>query len=127
MSTQTAPTASALGDYLDLLQALAEHGIEYVVIGGCAVSAYARHLDEAVFSNDLDLLVTGPALDRVVAEASSLELVVEKLPEPRSVPVALLAWRNREVNLLTSTHGLPPADVEARSAPPRTVPTVAPG
>jgi hypothetical protein len=116
MSTETTPPASPVEDYLDLLQALAEHGIDYVVIGGCAVAAYARHLGEAVFSNDLDLLVTRPALDRVIAEASSLGLTVEKLPAPRSVPVALLVWRQREVNLLTSTHGLPPADVEARSA-----------
>src|SRR5512138_42879 len=41
MSTETPPTASTLEDYLDLLQALAEHGIDYVVIGGCAVAAYA--------------------------------------------------------------------------------------
>lgn len=116
MSTETPPTASTLEDYLDLLQALAEHGIDYVVIGGCAVAAYARHFGETVFSNDLDLLVTQPALDRVIAEAPLLQLTVEKMPEPRSVPVALLAWRKRELNLLTSTRGLPPADVEARSA-----------
>ena len=116
MSTETPPTASTLEDYLDLLQAFAEHGIDYVVIGGCAVGAYARHLGETVFSNDLDLLVTQPALDRVIAEASSLGVVVEKVPQPRSVPVALLAWRQREVNLLTATQGLPPPDIEARSA-----------
>jgi hypothetical protein len=116
MSPQTPPTASPLEDYLDLLQALAEHGIEYVVIGGCAVAAYARQVGETVFSNDLDLLVTQPALDRVLAEAASLGLVVEKVPEPRSVPVALLAWRRREINLLTASNGLPPADIEARSA-----------
>jgi hypothetical protein len=45
-----------------------------------------------------------------------MELTVEKMPAQRSVPVALLAWREREVNLLTSMRGLPPADVEARSA-----------
>jgi hypothetical protein len=39
MLPETPPTASPLDDYLDLLQALAEHGIEYVVIGGCAVAA----------------------------------------------------------------------------------------
>jgi hypothetical protein len=40
MSTETPPTASPVDAYLDLLQALAEHGIDYVVIGGCAVGAY---------------------------------------------------------------------------------------
>lgn len=42
MPTKTPPTASPLDAYLDLLQALAEHGIDYVVIGGCAVGAYAN-------------------------------------------------------------------------------------
>jgi hypothetical protein len=116
MPTKTSPTPSPLDAYLDLLQALAEHGIDYVVIGGCAVGAYARQIHETVFSNDLDLLVTQPALDRIIAEAQSLGLVLVKLPTPQSVPVALFAWQEHEVNLLTSTHGLPPADVEARSA-----------
>jgi hypothetical protein len=52
----------------------------------------------------------------VLAEATSLGLVVGKVPEPRNVPVALLAWRSHEVNLLTASSGLPPADIEARSA-----------
>ena len=32
------------------------------------------------------------------------------------MPVAVLDWRGREINLLTSTEGLAPPDVEARSA-----------
>jgi hypothetical protein len=108
--------ASPLDDYLDLLEVLGGLGIEFVVIGGCAVGAYARLLGETVFSNDLDLLVTQRALEAVVADAPAVGLQVQKLPSPRSVPVALLDWRGREVNLITGTEGLPPADVEARVA-----------
>jgi len=56
--TETEETASALEDYLELLEALARFGVELVVIGGCAVGAYARLIGEAVFSADLDVLVT---------------------------------------------------------------------
>jgi hypothetical protein len=38
------------------------------------------------------------------------------MPQPRSVPVALLEWQGREVNLLTGSSGLPPPDVAARAA-----------
>jgi hypothetical protein len=41
---------------------------------------------------------------------------VYKLPSPRSVPVALLEWNGREINLITSTDGLPPPDVVAQTA-----------
>jgi putative transposase len=34
----------------------AEHGIDHVVIGGCAVAAFARQFGETVFSDDLDPL-----------------------------------------------------------------------
>jgi hypothetical protein len=113
---ESADPASSLDDYLDLLEALGDLGVEFVVIGGCAVGAYARLLGEAVFSGDLDLFLTQRALEVVVADAPAIGARTLKLPSPRSVPVALLDWRGREVNLLTSTNGLPPPDVEARAA-----------
>src|SRR5262245_52775631 len=56
-----------------------------------------------------------PPRDRV-ADAGALGMNVHKMPQPRSVPVALLEWRGREVNLLTGSSGLPPPDVAARAA-----------
>jgi hypothetical protein len=113
---ESSDSASALEDYLDLLEALSGLGVEFVVIGGCAVGAYARLLGETVFSGDLDLFVTQRALEAVVADGAVMGVRIEKLPSPRTVPVALLAWRGREINLITATDGLPPPDVEARAA-----------
>lgn len=116
MPTESAQAASTLEDYLELFEALAGLGVEFVVIGGCAVGAYARLMGEKVFSNDLDVLVTQRSLEVIVADGAAIGARIVKLPSPRSVPVAVLDWRGREVNLLTSTSGMPPADVEARSA-----------
>jgi len=116
MPAETQKTPSTIDDYLDLFGALAGLGIEFVVIGGCAVGAYARLLGEQVLSADVDLLVTWRALESVVADAGAIGAHVQKMPQPRNVPVALLEWRGREVNLITSSSGLPPPDVAARAA-----------
>ena len=116
MSTETPHRPSSIDDYVELFGALADLGVEFVVIGGCVVGAYARLLGEQVFSSDLDLLVTWRAIETVVADAGVLGIQVHKVPEPRTVPVALLEWKGREVNLLAGSTGLPPADVAARAA-----------
>ena len=101
MPAETEKTPSSIDDYVDLFGALAGLGIEFVVIGGCAVGAYARLLGEQVLSGDIDLLVTWRSLETVVADAATIGAHVQNLPQPRNVPVALLEWRGREVNLLT--------------------------
>ena len=116
MSAETQKTTSSIDDYVDLFGVLAGLGIEFVVIGGCAVGAYARLLGEQVLSADLDLLVTWRSLESVVADAGAIGVHVQKMPQPRTVPVALLEWRGREINLLTGSSGLPPPDVAARAA-----------
>jgi hypothetical protein len=116
MPTSTQKTPSTVDDYVDFFGLLAGLGIEFVVIGGCAVGAYARLLGEQVLSADLDLLVTWRSLETVVADAATIGARVQKLPQPRSVPVALLEWRGKEVNLLTGSSGLPTPDVAARAA-----------
>jgi len=116
MPAETPKTPSSVDDYVDLFGELAGLGIEFVVIGGCAVGAYARLLGEQVLSGDLDLLVTSRSLEAVVAEASAIGAQVHKMPQPRSVPVALLEWRGKEINLLTDSRGLPSPDVAARAA-----------
>lgn len=112
-SAQNTPT---LGAYLELLQELARAGLETIVIGGCAVGAYARTLGATVISQDLDLLATSATLDAIVADAPLFRLTIEKLPQPRSVPVAVFRWNDLEVNVLTSSSGLATADVEAQVA-----------
>jgi hypothetical protein len=47
------------------------------------------------------------ALETVVADAAVIGAQIQKMPQPRSVPVAFLEWRGREVNLLTGSSGLP--------------------
>jgi hypothetical protein len=116
VSAQTKKTASALEDYLGLFRALEALGVEFVVIGGGAVGAYARLVGDTVFSDDLDIFVTHRALETVVTDAAAVGARVHKLPAPRSVPVAVLEWNGREINLITSTNGLPPPDVVARTA-----------
>jgi hypothetical protein len=116
MSAETQNTSSSIDDYVDLFGVLAGLGVEFVVIGGCAVGAYARLLGEQVLSQDLDLLVTWRSLETVVADAGTIGVNIHKMPQPRNVPVALLEWRGKEVNLLTGSSGLPPADVAARAA-----------
>jgi hypothetical protein len=116
MPTSTQKTPSTVDDYVDFFGLLAGLGIEFVVIGGCAVGAYARLLGEQVLSADLDLLVTWRSLETVITDAATIGARVQKLPQPRSVPVALLEWRGKEVNLLTGSSGLPTPDVAARAA-----------
>ena len=94
MPPETEKTSSTLDDYVDLFSLLAGLGVEFVVIGGCAVGAYARLLGEQVVSADLDLLVTWRSLESVVADAKSLGVRVHKMPQPRSVPVALLSGKD---------------------------------
>jgi hypothetical protein len=116
MPPESSQAASSIEDYLDLFETLAGLGMEFVVIGGCVVGAYARLMGEEVLSADLDLLVTWRTLEAIVADGGVLALVVQKMPEPRTVPVALLEWRGREINLLTGSTGLPSPDVAARAA-----------
>jgi len=48
MPPETQKASSSIDDYVDLFDDLAKLGIEFVVIGGCAVGAYARLLGEQV-------------------------------------------------------------------------------
>lgn len=116
MPTTSAQATSPLVDYLELFEALASLGLEVVVIGGCAVGAYARLLGEAVHSNDLDLFVTRQCLDLILNESEALSLRLERMAAAREVPVTVLHWKTREINLLTATEGLAAPDVEARTA-----------
>jgi len=110
---QSAPT---LESYFGFLRRLEEAGFEAVVIGGCAVGAYARSIGATVVSQDLDLLATQATLDGILADAAALDLSVEKWPQPRTVPVAVLRWAGLEINILTASEGFSPADIEVQLA-----------
>lgn len=108
MSSPSSPPTLALELYSEFLAALDEASIEFVVIGGAAVGAYARTLGETVVSQDLEILVPESELPRLLEEAVRRGAVLEKRPQPRSIPVAFLRWRGLEVNALTRSAGLAP-------------------
>jgi hypothetical protein len=108
--------ALSLGDFADFLAALATEGVEVIVIGGCAVGAYANLVGETVVSGDLDVLISRDALEAVLEAATKAGAVVHKRPQPRSVPVALLEWHGKDVNVLMAAAALAPAEVEVRLA-----------
>ncbi len=115
-ATDQAPSGVRLETFAGLFEALAREGLSAVVIGGCAVGVYARRVEAAVLSQDLDLYMTESGLEALLGASTPLGLVVEKRPRPRSLPVAVLRWQGLEVNVLTATHGLPPAEVVMRAA-----------
>lgn len=105
-----------LGDFADFLRQLSAWGFEFAVIGGMAVSSYARLIDEAVLSVDLDLYVTQATLAELLSWAPRHGHRVVKRPRPRHLPVAFLESDGKEVNILTSTAGLPVPEMAIRTA-----------
>lgn len=99
--------APSLEVFRDLFASLEDLGLGFVVIGGMAVGAYARQLGETVVSLDLDLFVTSQTLDEVQSLASNLEAQIIRRMQARGLPVAVLSWRGREVDVLTMSRGLP--------------------
>lgn len=105
-----------LSHFSSFLLALDDAGFEYAVIGGAAISAYARSMAVDITTRDLDLYVSQSMLDEILDWAPSKGIVVVKRPQPRSVPVAFLRAGEREINLLTSTTGLPEPELVIRGA-----------
>ncbi len=113
--TPAVDQTATLDVFVELFEKIADVGLSCIVIGGCAVGVYARRVGETVFSQDLDLFMSEPGLEALL-EASGLLGVEIQRPQARSLPVAVLRWRGLEINVLTSTPGMPPADVAMRSA-----------
>jgi len=109
-------SAHTLETYFGLLRRLDDAGFETVVIGGCAVGAYARSIGATIISQDLALLATQATLESILSDAAALNVSVEKWPQPRTVPVAVLRWNGLEINILTASDGFSTADVEAQVA-----------
>lgn len=103
-------------DFAELLAALEEEGFEYAVIGGCAVGAYAHLRGEIVLTMDLDIIAPASVLDEILDWAPKHGLTVKKRPQPRSIPTAFLTWNDKEINILSYSHGLPPPEDTIRAA-----------
>jgi hypothetical protein len=108
--------AHALDDFVDFLRVLEEEGIPFAVIGGCAVGAYARLRGGSVFSEDLDIYVSEASLEELLLAIEAKGGSIRKRPQPRAVPVAVIDWKGREINVITSSAGLAEPDVVIRSA-----------
>jgi hypothetical protein len=102
--------------FTDLLAAFDREAIQYAVIGGCAVGVYARIRGERVLSADLDLYAAPATLNLLLSRAASLGLGLRKGLQARAVPVAVFEWRGMEVNVLTSSTGLPEPEAVIRGA-----------
>lgn len=118
MPAVQAKAAHDLADFTSFLRQLDEEGFQFTVIGGCAVTAYAKMIDVELYSVDLDIYVTQETLRDLLDWAPRQGIRVVKRPRPRHLPVAFFEVDGKEVNALTSTRGLPAPDVVARVARP---------
>ena len=108
--------AYSIEDYSTFMSALSEGGFEVVVIGGCAVGAYASLRGESIHSADLDVYTTPETLERILDWAPAMGIRVVKRPRPRALRVAVLEWNGKEVNVLTETDAFPPPQTAIRLA-----------
>lgn len=97
-----------VGDYADFLSALAGSGLEVLVIGACAVGAYAALRGESIVSADLDIYATLETQLQIMDWAPAHRARIVKRPQPRTIPAVVLEWMEKDVNILTETKGFPP-------------------
>lgn len=107
MPTPSKETTRSVEDFAELLEALKKEGFDYAVIGGCAVGAYAHLRGEEVLTADLDLIAPPAVLNEILEWAPKNGIKVLKRPQPRTIPTAFLVWNDKEINILTYSHGLP--------------------
>jgi hypothetical protein len=116
MSSTGQKAALSLGDFADLFETLARAGVPQIVIGGCAVGAYANLIGERVTSGDLDLYATQAGYDAILDVTAAAGGRIVKRARERSIPVAVLDWKGKELNVLTATAGLLAPEIEAELA-----------
>lgn len=75
MSPETQEASLDLKAFIELLRRLDEHGIPFAVIGGMAVSAYARLRGKTIFSADLDIVTTEATLQELIETAPARALL----------------------------------------------------
>jgi hypothetical protein len=97
-----------LEDHGGFLASLGESGLDAVVIGGCAVGAYAALAGESIVSEDLDLYTTIDTRLQVLAWARARGGRIVRRPQPRDLSVVDLDWNGRGIHLFTEIRNLPP-------------------
>jgi hypothetical protein len=108
VSAEEKESSHTVEDYAGFLADLERSGLEVLVIGGCAVGAYAALRGESVLSRDLDLYTTVDTQLQVMEWAAGRGIRIVQRPLPRALSVVFLEWNGKEVNVLTETKGLPP-------------------
>jgi hypothetical protein len=116
MSSTGAKATLSLEDFADLLEVLAQAGTEQVVIGGCAVGAYARLIGGTVTSGDLDLYASYANTEAILIAVAAAGGRVVKRARARNIPVAVVDWNGRELNVLNSSAGLQTPEIETQLA-----------
>jgi len=116
MPAPTKASSYSLDDFTSFLSFLTENGIEFSVIGGCAVGAYAHLRGVQVLSGDLDVYTSPQDLYLVVEKVRRAGVSIRKTPRPRNIPVAVFEWDGKEINVLSASAGMPPADTVLRLA-----------
>ncbi len=116
MPASSAKSTHALTDFLDLLTLLSDEGLNAVVIGGCAVGAYAQLMGETILTSDLDLYAERATLEQIARSVKRRGATIRKVPKPRTVPVLVFDYGDKEVNVITASAGLHDPKTEARLA-----------
>jgi hypothetical protein len=116
MSSARSKAPPSLVDFADLFETLGRAGTAQVVIGGCAVGAYAHLLGESVTSDDLDLYASQAGYEAILAAASGEGGRIVRRARERSIPVAVIDWKGKELNVVTATAGLLSPEIEAELA-----------
>ncbi|MBI4617900.1 MAG: hypothetical protein HY720_30090 [Planctomycetes bacterium] len=75
------------------------------------MSAYARLMGVKLQTVDLDLYAPSAESSALLEWASRTGVRIVKRPKPRTLPVTVLEWRGEEIDVLSSSRGLPPPDV----------------
>ncbi|MCP3975218.1 MAG: hypothetical protein GY720_12105, partial [bacterium] len=96
MPSNRTKTPHDIGAFVEFLRQLIDEGFEFTVIGGMAVSSYARLLGDEVLSVDLDIYVTTATLAELLDWAPYHDIRVVKRPQPRNIPVAFLEVAAKE-------------------------------
>ncbi|MEW5854157.1 MAG: hypothetical protein AB2A00_35610 [Myxococcota bacterium] len=116
MSTTAKKGSHSLEDFAPFLRFLVGEAVPFSVIGGCAVGAYGRLRGVEVLSADLDVYTSAMDLYVVVDKVRRAGVPILKEPKARNLPVAVFEWEGKEVNVLSSSKGLPDPELVQRLA-----------
>lgn len=116
MPTSAPPPSRSVADFAKLFTLLAEEGIDYTVVGGCAVGAYAALQGDPSFSSDLDLLLSEADRSQLLHSLSRFNANLTKAMQPRGLSVAVITWEKQPIDLFTELQGFPSAHEASQTA-----------